>query len=605
VLVAVSADTSEASSAVLLRIRGRFGEPDAILGREGDRLASWRSPAGTQVDAAEEWIAEGAIEWNRGPASPDRRAGRTLSHADLQEARGDFVLMALRSEGVLLASGVANGFRPIYVATLAAGTVVASTRMTALLPILGERTSFDVDALCAACTSLASPRPDATPYAAVRQVPMGRAWLVRAGTPPDSYSVERPFRETSLLSDAGGYADRLRSELLAAVRRATRGASRVALSVSGGVDSGTVLSLLAHERRANGGGPPFDAFAVTFDAPAAWDDRPYRQLLSDHWSVPIAEIDPAGMMLSQRAVRSHLVVDGLPCRAVGLPLAAEMARRADLKGSRIFVTGEGGDDVLNGQPGLYGDLLRTGHAIQAIRGVLGLRALPWRSLRRLRSLLQLRTALSPFEPAPLRRRRQRYGLLTAYPWAGPRLVRFVEQVLSEDRPRLSLDASAEERYRALRSMTVFNDLARGRGQEEVVGGHVRRDPFLDDEFLRFVATLPPLALLQGGYKRGLLRESMRGLLPEALRLRQTKSFIEPAFVRMTSGAGGVRAIEDLIDARMLADLGIVEPKRFRAHYEEVAAQPADRGWLYLWAFIAVEAFLRFHADPTPSRAPWN
>ena len=117
-------------------------------------------------------------------------------------------------------------------------------------------------------------------------------------------------------------------------------------------------------------------------------------------------------------------------------------------------------------------------------------------------------------------------------------------------------------------MRIFADLGVVRSQAEAIGDHVQRNPFLDDEFLRFVATLPPLALFQGGYRRGLLREAMRGLLPEDLRLRETKAHFEPALVELMAPHGGVRTVADLADVRMLADLGLVEPRIFRAHFKD-------------------------------------
>jgi asparagine synthetase B (glutamine-hydrolysing) len=594
VLLAISAPgAGDTGRDIATRVVSRFGKPDTLIERAGSILGSWRAAAGERVDVEGGFVLEGWSDWDEKP-TPD----------SLSCARGDFVLMALQAEGILLGSGLASGFRPIYVASLPCGVSVAGTRLAALRMLIDDREALDLDAVCAYCVLQAFPPPDSTPYSQIRQVPMGEAWIICGAAKPRRIKSSRPFRGETLLASEDEYAERMRHEVTASIRRATHGATRVALSVSGGLDSGTILSVLCHEAQSGRKTPSFDAFALSFDGAPEWDDRPFRRALSERWSVSIHEIEPAGPGFSAAALLGHLVIDGMPCRAVGLPLGGEIARRAKTFGSRVLITGEGGDDVLNGQAGFYGDLLRKGHLVTALRGVWGLRALPWRRHPRWRSLLQLRTALSPFEPRSVRRHRQRRWLDQHYPWAGPRLRRLLDRVASDQRPRIPVDASPEDRYRELLSMRVFADSPRIRSQEEVVGGHVHRAPFLDDEFLRFVATLPPLTLLQGGYKRGLLRNSMRGLLPESLRIRQTKSFIEPAFLDMTAGRG-VRILEELIDVRMLADLGIVEPKRFRAHYEDVAAQPLKRGWVYLWTFAAAEAFLRMNAGAGSYGASWS
>jgi asparagine synthase (glutamine-hydrolysing) len=141
-------------------------------------------------------------------------------------------------------------------------------------------------------------------------------------------------------------------------------------------------------------------------------------------------------------------------------------------------------------------------------------------------------------------------------------------------------------------MPLFESLVIMRGQFERVGGHLQREPFLDDDFLRFVATVPPLALMHGDYRRGLLREAMRGLLPDDLRLRETKAYFEPALSQMIGLAGGFSALEDLADVHMLADFGLIEPRSFRRHFEEVRRRPLEVGWRRMWSILATEAFLR-------------
>jgi hypothetical protein len=61
---------------------------------------------------------------------------------------------------------------------------------------------------------------------------------------------------------------------------------------------------------------------------------------------------------------------------------------------------------------------------------------------------------------------------------------------------------------------------------------------------------------------------------------------------MIVAAGGFGVIEDLVDVRMLADLGLVEPRPFRAHFDEIVRRPIDTGWLRFWAVLSAEEFVR-------------
>jgi hypothetical protein len=155
------------------------------------------------------------------------------------------------------------------------------------------------------------------------------------------------------------------------------------------------------------------------------------------------------------------------------------------------------------------------------------------------------------------------------------------------------------RSNALETFNLFST------HEEIVAGYGIRNPLLDDDFLRFVARLPPLSLMRGGYLRGLMREAMRGLVPEDLRWRVTKGssfwFVDGALRE----AGGLGSFAPLADVRMLADLRFVEPRHFRARFEEFVCSPPD-GSTYeeLWRVFSVEGFLRAFAagDDRAARA---
>jgi hypothetical protein len=141
-------------------------------------------------------------------------------------------------------------------------------------------------------------------------------------------------------------------------------------------------------------------------------------------------------------------------------------------------------------------------------------------------------------------------------------------------------------------MPFLAEMARIRSQQEVATGLRRTEPLFDDTLLRFVATLPPMALLSGGYLRGLMRASMRGVLPDEVTFRPWKAYMDPALVEMVAGAGGFGTFDDLARVSRLADLGLVEPARFRVAFDKLAGRPLDVFWSTVWHALAVEEFLR-------------
>ena len=65
-----------------------------------------------------------------------------------------------------------------------------------------------------------------------------------------------------------------------------------------------------------------------------------------------------------------------------------------------------------------------------------------------------------------------------------------------------------------------------------VGARMAASPLLDRRFNEFCLSLPFDQQIRDGWDRRLLRESMRGLLPEEVRLRITRGFPQPAFRRL-------------------------------------------------------------------------
>ena len=69
---------------------------------------------------------------------------------------------------------------------------------------------------------------------------------------------------------------------------------------------------------------------------------------------------------------------------------------------------------------------------------------------------------------------------------------------------------------------------------------------------------------------------MADVLPEDIRTRRRKAYMDPALARMVIASGGFAQFEDLkARVRRLADLGLVEPKVFRKHFDRMSARPID------------------------------
>jgi asparagine synthase (glutamine-hydrolysing) len=456
---------------------------------------------------------------------------------------------------------------------------------------------LDVDALAAqtaATTLFSSPRPepDGTLFSDVKRVPMYEAWHVGRDGRIRRRQTFTPFTGEEATGSGRDFVEVMSEALRATVRRAIQGHARAGVMVSGGVDSSALLGVARDLQRRGDVTSQIEAFAWDYQTHYG-DDRPYRRSLVRHLGIEPHLTRPPD---AASAVSSTFVADGMPFHGTGAPLLAALSRRARERRVTVLLTGVGGDEVVDGEPDLLADLVRQGRPLRAVLDAVRLRGPMmggplWRAEQYL-----LLPIVRDITPEPLRRLRRRRAFLARYPWAGPRLRRYLEATAgrrSRCEPRLGW--SAGERFEVMARSPFLQQVCIARGQEEAVLGCLRRDPFLDEDFMRIVASLPPLALMHDHFRRGLLRHALRGLVPNDVRKRGTKAIMEPALGETVTAAGGFGVLGHLADARMLGDLGIAEPGRFRRAFDELARNP-DRGpWAAIWPALAAEDFLRREA----------
>lgn len=437
----------------------------------------------------------------------------------------------------------------------------------------------------------------ATPYRAVRRVLPGPSSSLPSLDASDANTI--PLR----LADPVDLAKALRAELFGAVERAMQGARRVAVLGGGGVDSSAVLALACEvaKRRSD-----LEIVAVAFDFEGPGDDRPHMRALCKHLGVEPIRVTPAE---AGRFVRPMLVADGAPYTWPSAGFERALAEAARKTGADLTLGGAGGDDLFDGDPRELASLfVRSPQAaLRHARRLVISDADPQAPTRlRTRAGWLLRPLLAPLLPAPLRTRRRVREFGRWFPWAGPALRRALEEHAALAHAPDARATTPSERYLRLARSAHLAEVGTMRAQLACASGIPRRDPLLDPSLLEFVASVPPHHLFLGERMRGLFRESVRGLVPDSVRLRTDKASFETAQAEMIESAGGFAAFADLARVERSAALGLVEPSRFSRSFERLAlAHASSRArsgadaelvpgadWLGIWPVLAVEAFLK-------------
>jgi asparagine synthase (glutamine-hydrolysing) len=505
---------------------------------------------------------------------------------------GDFALCAARPQGLLLASGLAGGYRPIYCSwDRASETWFASTRLSALLTALSEPPPLDEDHLCALVLTHPWPEADKTTFRGVHCLPPGEMWVLSAEGHLARTAVELTWDEPTLGEDPFELARMLRNEFRDAALRAVVGEKRVAVAVGGGLDSSALLATVVGLAREHGA---FEVDALSWDYRShVGDDRPFLQQLLEHLGVGAIYESPS---MAARWLHQNFVLDGAPAYGPAAPFGLGLMDLARRNGARVLLTGGGGDYAVDADPRLLVEHARHGGLMKSLAAAARLEG-PWPgpSWRVWQFLFKplVRSLLRPLIPDRIVAARRRGQMRRAPSWAGPRLRRHLRGLpLPESVAPPGLHATPCERYAWFVKQSWLIEGMRLRGQHEAAVDCVHREPYLDARFLRFVARIPPDLLWHGNLSRGLFREAMRGVIPEGVRLRRSKALQEPMLTQCVEAAGGFGALRPLATVRILADLGMVEPKPFLAAFDEWARLSRDYDWMQVWPVIAIEGFLR-------------
>jgi asparagine synthase (glutamine-hydrolysing) len=438
-----------------------------------------------------------------------------------------------------------------------------------------------------------------TAFRAVRKLPPGHVLVVdEEGSELSRYWQPDFARKRAVASQT-----ELQEELLELMRRAVR--RRMTADVplgaflSGGIDSSTVVALMAEESSR-----PVKTFSIGF-ASERFDELPHARRVAERFATDHQElvVDLDATALLPRLVRHY----GEPFGdASALPTfrLAEMARR-DVT---VALAGDGGDEAFGGYPryvsnALAGRLDRVPAPVRKLVARLGARV----------------PAGAHVDSTASRVRRLATGL------AGSPLARYVAQVsYGLDRDRLyspgfrdalaGTDPSATiaEPWEASAAPSLLDKMLDVDIQTYLPGDLLVkmdiasmahslevRAPLLDQELLEFAVSLPPELKVSGLQKKVLLRDTMRSRLPDGIVDRPKRGFEVPLAEWFRGKLGGT--LREVLFDESARSRGYFDEGALRDLVERHAAGVEDNGQK-LWALMMLELWHREFAD-APARRP--
>ena len=332
-----------------------------------------------------------------------------------------------------------------------------------------------------------------------------------------------------------------------ALRCRMRASNGVAAELSGGLDSSSIVCTAQSMIRAGEVAVPrFEAFSLVYNEPTS-DERFYANEAASMSDVKLNWIQPY-------EIDMQASIDGVRrCREWGEdPNGAQLRNLrqsvAD-KGMRVLLTGLGGDEWLTGSQYYYAELLSEFRFAELMR----LLKTDWRfgipgSPGHNRLKLLLWWGLRPMLPDKLRQRLSSLVPRERFPAFIPK--EFARRIDLLGRMRVLRDRPAGMSFsqRSVHDQFVDGWMAHVMELEDRHSAQVGIEewhPFYDLRLIEFCFSIPEDQRTCNNYIKYVLRNAMKGLLPENIRSRLTKGEFSETVVRLFDRVGGAHFYDHL------------------------------------------------------------
>ncbi|WP_271079232.1 asparagine synthetase B family protein [Aurantiacibacter sp. MUD61] len=408
-------------------------------------------------------------------------------------------------------------------------TFVAATDITGVLAALDERPDPNLGYLA---EHIANGwfTCDETPWQGIMRLPRGHCLTVANGKLQRREYWELPLDITTRYRTDGEYIEHYRSLLTECVAEAGRSDHPVACEVSGGLDSSAIFALANHMDRA-GKWPSPGLAGFTLSAPRGTpaDEARYVEALvrSTGRAIEGVPLFCPDLEWFEAQANSDQRLPFLP----NTVMLRSLAKAASEQGCRISLTGQGGDQWLDGLPHYYRQSLR-GADWRGFRQSFGAdrraRGLGWSTRQALRQSLV--AALPDVVRDRLRDLRDgERSIASGADWLSDEMQMVLKQradAFEAETAALPADDRAKRGKLVEPFALLVYDML---NLQSVRLGVENRHPMLSRKFMEFSASTPEHIRLRGFTTKYIHREAMRDLLPRAIVDREDKAHFSQTF----------------------------------------------------------------------------
>jgi len=400
--------------------------------------------------------------------------------------------------------------------------------------------------------------PDAhlTPYREIRQVPPGQFVRVRNGTT----SVERywwfsPKSRVRYRTDTE-YEEHFRYLFRQSVRRRLRSDCPILAELSGGLDSSSIVCI-ADDILVKEGAPipRLDTLSYYDNTEPGGDDWTYFQTIEKKRGRVGAHIDASKLGTSPASLE-YSDFDPLPGH-LGSARKLEAERAAVLRknGYRTVLSGIGGDEFTGGVPNPNSQLADLITQFKFIKLAQQLTA--WSLVKRRPWIQLLGQASMNLLPPSLGQHFIKQARVQSWLEKGfARRTKLGIRLLDVDE-HFGLWLPSR-RSNVAGVMLMASKLSKWK--PPVLALEERRYPYLDQNLIQFILSIPASQLLRPGERRSLMRRSLVGIVPQQILMRRTKQFgTRTPIVLLEKNLNLLRAA---FESSLSSSLGYISDRRF-------------------------------------------
>ena len=383
--------------------------------------------------------------------------------------------------------------------------------------------------------------PGTTPFDGVHQVKPGH-WLkitrrngcleVTGGSYWDMEFPQLGDRDPQVSEEK--VVDAVREKLLEAVQLRLVADVPVGCYLSGGIDSCSILGLASAVRQG-----PVKAFTIGFDN-AEYDESHIAREMAESVGAEQDILSVNGNDLYHHFVETHWHTERTIYNTLGVAKFL-MSRHVKNSGYKVVVTGEGSDELFAGYPSFRQDLFSHGldHLPEAERTLLSKQL--GENNKLFKGAMLAETAvqdpflqnLCGFTPSCLQ------PWLATAPYVPGLLSSNLAEQLKDYQPGQAIAAALNPemiknrhpldiaQYVWIKTMLEGQILTWGGDRVDMANSMEARPPFLDHHLAELACTIPPELRIKNGREKHVLREAMKGVLPEVLYNREKFAFMAP------------------------------------------------------------------------------